>query len=159
MVMVSLSSLFIPSIPATMPDHTNNWAVLVCASRYWFNYRHMANTLTMYRTVKRLGIPDSQIILMLADDVACNPRNEFPGMVYANKGRKLDLYGGEGEGVEVDYRGYQVTVESFLRVLTGTQRQACIPFLPLISSQGVFRRICHLRNTSSRMHRVMCSST
>jgi hypothetical protein len=21
------------------PAHTNNWAVLVCASRYWFNYR------------------------------------------------------------------------------------------------------------------------
>lgn len=20
-------------------NHTNNWAVLVCASRYWFNYR------------------------------------------------------------------------------------------------------------------------
>jgi glycosylphosphatidylinositol transamidase (GPIT) subunit GPI8 len=20
-------------------EHTNNWAVLVCASRYWFNYR------------------------------------------------------------------------------------------------------------------------
>ncbi len=20
-------------------SHTNNWAVLVCASRYWFNYR------------------------------------------------------------------------------------------------------------------------
>ncbi|KAJ3552497.1 hypothetical protein NP233_g12868 [Leucocoprinus birnbaumii] len=28
--------------------HTNNWAVLVCASRYWFNYRHMANALGMY---------------------------------------------------------------------------------------------------------------
>lgn len=36
----------------------------------WFNYRHIANTLSMYRTVKRLGIPDSNIILMLADDVA-----------------------------------------------------------------------------------------
>jgi len=44
--------------------------VLVCASRYWFNYRHVANTLSMYRTVKRLGIPDSNIILMLADDMA-----------------------------------------------------------------------------------------
>ena len=33
--------------------HTNNWAVLVCASRYWFNYRHIANTLSLYRTVKR----------------------------------------------------------------------------------------------------------
>ena len=30
----------------------------VCASRYWFNYRHIANTLSMYRSVKRLGIPD-----------------------------------------------------------------------------------------------------
>jgi len=90
--------------------------VLVCASRYWFNYRHMANALGMYRTVKRLGIPDSNIILMLADDAACNPRNKFPGCVYANQGRYLDLY---GDNIEVDYRGYEVTVENFLRVMTG----------------------------------------
>ncbi|KAI0057730.1 hypothetical protein BV25DRAFT_1830802 [Artomyces pyxidatus] len=96
--------------------HTNNWAVLVCASRYWFNYRHMANALGMYRTVKRLGIPDSNIILMLADDAACNARNRYPGCVFANQGRGLDLY---GENIEVDYRGYEVTVENFLRVLTG----------------------------------------
>ena len=24
---------------STSGRHTNNWAVLVCASRYWFNYR------------------------------------------------------------------------------------------------------------------------
>ncbi|OSC99600.1 hypothetical protein PYCCODRAFT_1372810 [Trametes coccinea BRFM310] len=97
-------------------SHTNNWAVLVCASRYWFNYRHMANALGMYRTVKRLGIPDSNIILMLADDVACNPRNKFPGCVYSSSAKTLDLY---GDNIEVDYRGYEVTVENFLRVLTG----------------------------------------
>ncbi|KAF9648376.1 hypothetical protein BDM02DRAFT_3168591 [Thelephora ganbajun] len=97
-------------------DHTNNWAVLVCASRYWFNYRHMANALGMYRTVKRLGIPDSNIILMLADDAACNNRNKFPGNVYANPGQDLDLY---GDNIEVDYRGYEVTVENFIRLLTG----------------------------------------
>ncbi|KIK21312.1 hypothetical protein PISMIDRAFT_681546 [Pisolithus microcarpus 441] len=96
--------------------HTNNWAVLVCASRYWFNYRHMANALGMYRTVKRLGIPDSNIILMLADDTACNARNQFPGSVYAKAGRHLDLY---GDNIEVDYRGYEVTVENFIRLLTG----------------------------------------
>jgi len=76
----------------------------------------MANTLAMYRTIKRLGIPDSNILLMLADDVSCNARNSFPAEVYANKDKKLDLY---GEGIEVDYRGYEVTVESFLRLLTG----------------------------------------
>ncbi|ETW78248.1 cysteine protease C13 [Heterobasidion irregulare TC 32-1] len=90
---------------ASESEHTNNWAVL-----------HMANALGMYRTVKRLGIPDSNIILMLADDVACNARNRYPGCVFANKGRHLDLY---GENIEVDYRGYEVTVENFLRVLTG----------------------------------------
>ncbi|KAK6740612.1 hypothetical protein RB195_008830 [Necator americanus] len=61
------------------PGHTNNWAVLVCTSRFWFNYRHVSNVLALYHTVKRLGIPDSNIILMLAEDVACNPRNPRPG--------------------------------------------------------------------------------
>jgi len=54
---------------------------------------------------------------MLADDTACNSRNKFPGSVYANAGRNLDLY---GDNIEVDYRGYEVTVENFIRVLTVT---------------------------------------
>lgn len=95
--------------------HTSNWAVLVSTSRFWFNYRHLANVLSLYRTVKRLGIPDSQIILMLPDDMACNPRNAFPGTVYNNADRALDLY---GDNIEVDYRGYEVTVENFIRLLT-----------------------------------------
>jgi phosphatidylinositol glycan class K len=64
--------------------HTNNWAILVDTSVFWFNYRHIANTLSMYRAVKDLGIPDSQIILMLADDMACNTRNYYKGEVYNN---------------------------------------------------------------------------
>ncbi|CAK7220194.1 glycosylphosphatidylinositol anchor biosynthesis [Sporothrix curviconia] len=96
-------------------EHTSNWAVLVCTSRFWFNYRHLANALSVYRTVKRLGIPDSQIILMLPDDMACNPRNAFPGTVYSNADRAVDLY---GDNIEVDYRGYEVTVANFIRLLT-----------------------------------------
>ena len=53
---------------------------------------------------------------MLADDAACNSRNKFPGNVYADPGQGLDLYGGN---IEVDYRGYEVTVENFIRLLTG----------------------------------------
>ncbi len=76
----------------------------------------MANTLGMYRTVKRLGIPDSNIILMLADDAACNSRNRRPGAVRGESSRALDLY---GEDVQVDYRGPEVSVEGLLRLLTG----------------------------------------
>jgi len=103
--------------------HTNNWAVLVDTSRFWFNYRHAANTLALYRAVKRFGIPDSNIILMLSDDMACNPRNVFPGSVFHNENRKVNVY---GEDVEVDYRGYEVTVENFIRVLTG-RHEANVP--------------------------------
>lgn len=108
-----LASLLAP-IPVAA-EHTSNWAVLVSTSRFWFNYRHLANVLSLYRTVKRLGIPDSQIILMLPDDMACNPRNAFPGTVYSNADRAVDLY---GDNIEVDYRGYEVTVENFIRLLT-----------------------------------------
>ncbi|OLQ10019.1 GPI-anchor transamidase [Symbiodinium microadriaticum] len=94
----------------------NNWAVLVETSRYWYNYRHAANTLSFYHTVKRLGIPDSQIILMMAEDMPCNSRNARPGTVFNEKQHRLNLY---GEDVEVDYRGDEVSVENFLRLLTG----------------------------------------
>jgi glycosylphosphatidylinositol transamidase (GPIT) subunit GPI8 len=52
---------------------------------------------------------------MLPDDMACNPRNAFPGTVYNNADRVLDLY---GDNIEVDYRGYEVTVENFIRLMT-----------------------------------------
>lgn len=96
--------------------HTNNWAVLVCTSRFWFNYRHVANVLSIYRSVKRLGIPDSRIILMLADDMACNSRNPSPATIFNNKQQHINVY---GDDVEVDYRNYDVTVENFIRLLTG----------------------------------------
>lgn len=109
----------------TAATHTSNWAVLVSTSRFWFNYRHLANVLSFYRTVKRLGIPDNQIILMLPDDMACNPRNTFPGAVFNDKSRDLDLYDDKSAlenlgmgGIEVDYRGNEVTVENFIRLLT-----------------------------------------
>ena len=63
---------------------TNNHAILVDASRFWFNYRHAANTLAIYKTIKRLGIPDENIILMVADDYACNSRNVRAGEVFTD---------------------------------------------------------------------------
>ncbi|XP_017598950.1 PREDICTED: GPI-anchor transamidase [Corvus brachyrhynchos] len=58
----------------------------------------------------------SHIVLMLADDMACNPRNPKPATVFSHKNMELNVY---GDDVEVDYRSYEVTVENFLRVLTG----------------------------------------
>ncbi|KAK9705606.1 hypothetical protein RND81_07G070000 [Saponaria officinalis] len=93
----------------------------------------MANTLSLYRTVKRLGIPDERIILMLADDMACNARNKYPAQVFNNENHRLNLY---GYNVEVDYRGYEVTVENFLRVLTGRHENTVPRSKRLLSDEG-----------------------
>eukprot|EP00039_Didymoeca_costata_P030484 m.29832 g.29832 ORF g.29832 m.29832 type:complete len:390 (+) comp8139_c0_seq4:26-1195(+) len=96
--------------------HSNTWVVIVGASRFWYNYRHEANPLSIYRTVKRLGVHDSRIILMLGEDFACNPRNIYPGTIFNNGRKDIDVY---GHDVEVDYRGYEVTPTNFVRILTG----------------------------------------
>ena len=41
--------------------------------------------------MKRLGIPDERIILMLAEDHACTPRNARPGTIFNDKSKALDL--------------------------------------------------------------------
>ena len=33
----------------------------VSTSRYWFNYRHTTNALTIYQRLRRSGVPDSNI--------------------------------------------------------------------------------------------------
>lgn len=114
-------------------SHTNNWAVLVDTSRFWFNYRHIANVLSVYRSVKRLGIPDSQILLMIADDMACNPRNPRPATVFNNAKQHINVYGAD---VEVDYRGYEVTVENFVRLLTGRNENGTARSKRLLSDAG-----------------------
>ncbi|PKA60962.1 Vacuolar-processing enzyme alpha-isozyme [Apostasia shenzhenica] len=137
-LLLVMGAVLTPSSPSDIPSssstmHNNNWAVLVCTSRFWFNYRHMANTLSLYRTVKRLGIPDERIILMLADDMACNARNTYPAQVFNNENHQLNLY---GDNVEVDYRGYEVTVENFLRVLIGRHESAVPRSKRLLSDEG-----------------------
>ncbi|KAK9185348.1 hypothetical protein WN943_025704 [Citrus x changshan-huyou] len=123
LLILSSSTSYRASAETTM--HTNNWAVLVQLSDIWLIHYPCI--------VKRLGIPDERIILMLADDMACNARNKYPAQVFNNENHKLNLY---GDNVEVDYRGYEVTVENFLRVLTGRHEAAVPRSKRLLSDEG-----------------------
>ena len=128
-----LAPILISFYKLSEAGHTNNWAVLVDTSRFWFNYRHVANVLSIYRSVKRLGIPDSQIILMIADDMACNPRNPRPATVFNNANQNINVY---GDDVEVDYRGYEVTVANFVRLLTGRLASGTPRSKQLLTNEG-----------------------
>ncbi|CAM9152474.1 unnamed protein product [Discosporangium mesarthrocarpum] len=69
---------------------------------------------------------------MLADDIPCNARNSFPGKVFNGRDHAVELY---GENVEVDYRGDEVSVESFLRLLTGRTLPGTPPSKVLASDE------------------------
>lgn len=114
-------------------NHTNNWAVLVDTSRFWFNYRHSANVLSVYRTIKRLGIPDSRIILMIADVMACEAQNPFPAQMFSHDSHSENLF---STHTQVDYRGYDVTAESLMRVLTGRHGEEVPPSKRLMSDDS-----------------------
>ena len=97
--------------------HADKWAVLVETSRYWHNYRHASNTLGLHRMLVKNGIPESNIILLLAHDYACDCRNAEPGTLYYAAVSRANLYG--PPHLEVDYAGEAVTGELLLDLLTG----------------------------------------
>eukprot|EP01043_Picozoa_sp_COSAG02_P046857 COSAG02_NODE_4427_length_5372_cov_4.047791_3_plen_368_part_00 len=84
-------------------------------SRYWFNYRHTTNALTIYHRLRRAGVSDDNIVLMLADDFACDPRNPERGRIYNDLAHSDDIF----RDVVVDYRGSDVSSRNFLNVLSG----------------------------------------
>mmetsp|Transcript_18372 Transcript_18372/g.27225 ORF Transcript_18372/g.27225 Transcript_18372/m.27225 type:complete len:329 (+) Transcript_18372:29-1015(+) len=96
-------------------NHTSNHAVILSASRFWFNYRHVANALSIYSLVKKHGIPDKNIILLLADEIPGNPRNPFKNKIFT--GGQSSLF---DASTQIDYRGEDVTVDALRKAMLGT---------------------------------------
>ncbi|CAK0856918.1 unnamed protein product [Prorocentrum cordatum] len=66
----------------------------------------------------RSGIPASNIILMMQDDVAHSEENKFPGRLYNRPGSDTpDVYA----DCRPDYKGNVVTAKLFLDVITGKE--------------------------------------
>ncbi|KAL9255298.1 Vacuolar-processing enzyme-like protein [Drosera capensis] len=90
------------------------WAVLVAGSKGYENYRHQADICHAYQVLKRGGLSDENIIVMMYDDIAHNVDNPTPGVII-NKPNGTNVY----TGVPKDYTGEQVTAENLLAVILG----------------------------------------
>lgn len=100
----------------TSSSHTSNVAIILSSSTFYHNYRHTANALAIYQSLKHHGgFTDDNIILMIADDVACDARNVYKDHIYAKGEHDVDL----NENVQIDYIGGDVTIDNFFRVLLG----------------------------------------
>uniref|UniRef100_A0A224YM56 legumain n=1 Tax=Rhipicephalus zambeziensis TaxID=60191 RepID=A0A224YM56_9ACAR len=90
------------------------WALLVAGSSGYGNYRHQADVCHAYHLLRRHGIPDNRIVVMMYDDIAYAEENPTPGVV-VNHINGSNLY----PGMIKDYTGNLVTPENFLDVLQG----------------------------------------
>ncbi|KAL3138308.1 hypothetical protein ABBQ32_006119 [Trebouxia sp. C0010 RCD-2024] len=92
------------------------WALLIAGSGGWGNYRHQADVCHAYQILRHGGLPEENIVVMMADDIATSPSNPHPGQVFNRPGGP-DVY----DGVPIDYRGPDVTADNFLSVLAGAE--------------------------------------
>uniref|UniRef100_A0A0D9XPX9 Legumain prodomain domain-containing protein n=1 Tax=Leersia perrieri TaxID=77586 RepID=A0A0D9XPX9_9ORYZ len=97
-----------------LPSDGTKWALLIAGSKGYDNYRHQADLCHAYQIVKRGGLKDENIVVMMYDDIANNPSNPHKGVII-NKPKGGNVY----PGVPKDYTGNNVNKKNFLAVLLG----------------------------------------
>ena len=91
-------------------------AVLICGSEGWYNYRHQADLLYVYSTLKANNFTDDDIILIMRDDIAYHPKNKYPGVIKASEDGE-NLY----QDVVIDYRADTLGVKDIEDILVGNR--------------------------------------
>jgi phosphatidylinositol glycan class K len=71
----------------------------------------------MYQRLRQNGIPSSNIVMMMADEIPSNARNPFKNGMFDQGIHRPSLYDHE---TSIAYRGADVTVANFFNVLLGT---------------------------------------
>lgn len=97
------------------PEHSGeNWAVVIGTSDTWANYRHQADALAMYQILKRHGYDDEHIVLIIADNLAFDNHNIYPGVVRVRPNGE-NVY----DGAVVDYKLEEVNVADLKSIMSG----------------------------------------
>jgi glycosylphosphatidylinositol transamidase (GPIT) subunit GPI8 len=135
------------------PALTGQYAVLVQGSNGFDNYRHQADVLSIYQSLRRGGYPDDHIILILDKKMASDPRNPEPGVVRAAPDGP-DLLGGTTTGSNilpamVDYDSADLTASDVADILAGRQSDHLPVVVPQDEGNNVlFYWSGHGRSTS-----------
>ena len=96
------------------PILNDRWAVVVGTSDTWANYRHQADALAMYQLLKRHGYDDDHILLIIADNIAYDSHNIYPGIVRVRPGGE-NVY----KDVKIDYRLKDVSIYDLKDMMLG----------------------------------------
>ena len=109
------------------------WALIAAISTGWGNYRHQADALAQYQTLRSNGVPDDHIVLVLADDLAANAANPEKGVV-RNVAGGPNLYA----NAQIDYRLGQLNAGDLLDILGGKKSASLPTVIESTASDNVY---------------------
>ena len=113
-----------------MPE--GNKAVLICGSEGWYNYRHQADILYVYNTLKDNHYSDDDIILIMRDDIAFHPKNPHQGVIRVSPDGE-NLY----HDVVVDYRADTLSTKDIEDILLGNKSERLTTVLESTNTDNV----------------------
>ena len=124
------------SVTHHLPAVTDRWAVVISPSTSWENYRHQADAFAMYQTLRRHGYDDDHIVLIVEDNLADDPRNNYPGQIF------VESAGALGDDIRqdavVDYHFSQLTPDDLADILMGRQSDRLPHVIHSDSTSNVF---------------------
>lgn len=125
---------FSNTISITYPTKKDNWALLVAGSVGWFNYRHQADVLDMYKILKDNGFDDDHIILIIENDIVNNESNSEKGWIRVSPT-------GENLAVSDDVVDYHLTdlePSDLVNILSGVKTDKLPKVISSTSNDNVF---------------------
>lgn len=114
----------------------DRWALLVCSSNEWSNYRHASDVLFIYQKLKAIGYDDKHIVLVFDDVYSQNPRNIFPGTIFHSN--DTTFYGNLLKDVTVDYHIADLTPGDICDIMLGRKSEHLPTVLDTDSTSNVF---------------------
>lgn len=116
-----------------LPVLHDRWALLVAGSDTWQDYRHQADVLAMYWTLKYCGYDDDHIILVEENNLAYNIQNPVKGNVHNSVGG-FNLY----NNAYIDYQLSQLKTSDIGDILCGNARESLSKVLHSDGDDDVF---------------------
>ena len=137
----AFSEMAIESTVPQYPPLTDRYAVLVQGSDGLSNYRHQADVLCVYQMLRRGGMDDDHIILIIDRALVSNPENPEQGIIRSSAFGP-DLLGGTDAAkgypaAVVDYDAADLTPADIANILLGQKIDRIPSVMPADAGQNV----------------------
>lgn len=122
-----------PNHDVSYPALHDRWALIIATSTKWSNYRFQADAFAMYKLLRKHGLDDDHIVLIVSDGYARSANNPTPGVIKVRSDGE-NVYAPEG----IDYDIKDIEPSDLEAILSGKQSERLPHVLHPTANDNVF---------------------